>query len=276
MNGLNIHYCIGDLHGRLDLLRAARFLIRSDANKNGYEDCTIVYLGDYVDRGPQSAQTVEELIAVPMEGFKEVALRGNHEDIMLDGLGLGKHPKSERSHWRLMWLENGGVPTLLSYGNYYSTKAWGKQDSYASLEPSNWDWPAVMNSIPQRHIDFMKALPYYYDDGKHFFVHGGVRPDAPVDDHQRQGDAVYSWSRHHDRCIVPYYAVDGRRRLLVHGHTPVKGGRAFESDFRYNLDNGAIWNGHQAVGVFGEPDGPRVIYTPYSECPGIDTRGVPA
>jgi len=267
-----MYYCIGDIHGRLDLLRSARYVIKQDANKNEYTDSTIVYLGDYVDRGPESAQVLEELISNPLKDFKEIHIRGNHEDIMLAGLGAVWHPSTEKASWRRMWLENGGITAVKSYGNNPLIKS---ENFDHELDSDSWNWRTIINSIPQRHIDFMLGLPYYHDNGEYFFVHGGVRLDAPVDDPNRQGGHVYSWARPVNEYTGEYVALDGKKRIIVHGHTPTKGGLAYESKNRYNLDNNSVWCNKQAIGVFGEESGPRIIYTPFSPRPEINTSGIP-
>ncbi len=260
---MKITYAVGDIHGRIDLFRAARSLIKQDAKKHGYENPTVVYLGDYVDRGPESALVLYDLIERKMEGFEEVALRGNHEDIMLDAIGWGNSLKVEAPYWRRMWLKQGGVETLKSYGCMWHSRAWGTLAEDVAYDTGSWDWEDVATKIDMKHINFMRMLPYSYDDGERFFVHAGVRPDAPVDDLTHQGPEVYSWLRE-KLYKGSYTALDGRTRLVVHGHTPIRDGKAFVSEHRVNLDNGALYCNKQAIGVFGEPDGTRIIYTPHS------------
>lgn len=126
-------YAIGDLHGRVDLLNAAlRFI--------GYEPCKIVFLGDYVDRGPDSAEIVSRLHAGPPEGQEWVCLRGNHEDMMISAiLADGLHH----------WLENGGGETCASYMN-----------ADAGTMLANVEW--------------MKSLPVMHEDDRFAYVHAGL------------------------------------------------------------------------------------------------------
>jgi serine/threonine protein phosphatase 1 len=269
---MNIHYSIGDIHGRLDLLQAAQGMIRRDAKKNGYSDCVIVYLGDYIDRGPQSAQVLSYLINSPMKGFTEIALRGNHEDMLLDCLipGLiGQHEQRE------MFLTYGGIPTLMSYGNtYLKQKNNDTKNNVFSVDPNNWDWSKIEDSIPNSHIDFLESLSYKYDTGEHFYTHAGARNIGAVDDPMFQDNNVYSWIRGLERYTGSYKAMDGKHRTLVHGHCPTKDGKAFVSNHRINLDNGAVHTGSQAVGVLGEDAGPRVFYTPVFPRPPLDKSKV--
>ena len=124
-------YAIGDLHGRVDLLNAAlRFI--------GYEPCKIVFLGDYIDRGPDSAKVVARLRAGPTEGQEWVCLRGNHEDMMVDAiLGEGLD----------QWLMNGGDATCASY---------------------------AMSDDLLDDVEWMKSLPVMYEDDRFVYVHAGL------------------------------------------------------------------------------------------------------
>ncbi|MCB2082069.1 MAG: serine/threonine protein phosphatase, partial [Rickettsiales bacterium] len=100
-------YAVGDIHGRLDLLMKLEDRIMEDAARNSASRKVVVYLGDYVDRGTQSRQVIEHLIAQPLEGFETVYLRGNHEDAMLRFMEGEAHSDS--------WLLWGGDATLRSY-----------------------------------------------------------------------------------------------------------------------------------------------------------------
>ena len=100
-------YCIGDIHGRADLLTHLHELILKDARR--YQgDKTIVYLGDCIDRGEQSRQVIEMLLSQPLPGFKAIYLKGNHEQAMLDFM---EYPEAAAA-----WLTFGGRETLNSYG----------------------------------------------------------------------------------------------------------------------------------------------------------------
>lgn len=126
-------YVIGDIHGRLDLLNSAlRFI--------GYEPCRVVFLGDYIDRGPDSAKVVSRLRAGPPEGQEWVCLRGNHEDMMVDAIladGLD------------LWLANGGDDTCESYMS---------ATSETMLGDVNW----------------MANLPVFYGGEDFVCVHAGI------------------------------------------------------------------------------------------------------
>lgn len=146
-------YAIADLHGRYDLLEAA--LERIEASPSGG---TIVFLGDYVDRGPQSREVIERLLAGPTQpGWKWVCLKGNHEDMMVGAI-RGEYEES----W---WLGNGGSHTLASYDDCM---------------------------VPAEHVDWMDGLPRCYADGMRVFVHAGLDETIPFDE---QTEQTMLWSR---------------------------------------------------------------------------------
>ncbi len=102
-------YAVGDVHGRLDLLEDLLRRIEEDAVRHpGDTERTLIFLGDYIDRGPASRGVVERLLDGPLPGFTTVRLMGNHEDALLAFLDADSDG--------LDWLTFGGLETLLSYG----------------------------------------------------------------------------------------------------------------------------------------------------------------
>jgi len=123
---------IGDIHGCADALRAILKLIRPE------KEDTIVTLGDYVDRGPDSCDVIEQLIELSKK-CQLVALRGNHEQMMLDGC--------RRKADFPLWIMNGGDATMYSYGE---------------RDPRR---------LPKRHMQFLKSTVLYHETEAHLFVH---------------------------------------------------------------------------------------------------------
>lgn len=181
-------FCCGDIHGRDDLL--AEFLAWVGEEARG-DAVTVVFLGDYVDRGPQSRQVVERLMQGPTRpGETWVPLKGNHDalfaaawrDAECDDAGT--------------WIMNGGMTTLESYD------ADGDMDLAAH--------------VPESHIRFLEGLQLAADDGERLYVHAGVRPGVGI---ASQSEQDLTWIRR------PF--LDERHdigRLVVHGHTPSKDG----------------------------------------------------
>ncbi len=151
-------FAVPDLHGRHDLLEAALAAIQARAVSG-----TVVFLGDYVDRGPGAADILERLMAGPPQGWRWVCLKGNHEAMMALAL---RNP--ERLDW---WIENGGDATVSSYG--------GRRESVA------------------RHLDWIEALPTMHVDAHRVFVHAGVEDAVPLD---RQSDKTLLWKRYPDEA----------------------------------------------------------------------------
>ena len=194
-------YAVGDIHGRADLLATLRKKIVKDARKAprraGIERKVVVYLGDYVDRGPDSFGVIEMLLDEPLAGFEEIYLKGNHEDYMAkfligDGDGLG-------------WLFNGAENTIASYG----------------VEPGDWmDFKPeklralraeLFEAIPERHRDFLDRLALRHAEGGYLFVHAGIRPEVPL---AAQDDEDLMWIR---EDFLDSEADHQAR--VVHGHT---------------------------------------------------------
>jgi serine/threonine protein phosphatase 1 len=135
------YYAIGDVHGRFDLLSRAL----DEIGDLEAQDARLVMLGDYVDRGPESREVVDELMRRSSDA-RVVCLRGNHEDMMLSGL--------EDPGAAVQWLLNGGEATLASYGG---------------------------QAPPEEHLAWLSALPVAYETEHQFFVHAGVRPGVSLD-----------------------------------------------------------------------------------------------
>lgn len=210
-------YAIGDVHGRADLLRALHALILEDA-ANAPPEKTVIYLGDYVDRGLHSREVLDLVVDAPLPGFAQVALRGNHEAMMLDFL--------ERAENGPPWLWNGGAATLLSYGVALPSAT---QDP-AALEAAR---EAFAAALPARHLEFLRGLRLSHVEGDYAFVHAGIRPGLPL---EMQAADDLLWIRGEFlRSTLDHGHV------VVHGHTIVR-----EVEMRPNrigLDTGAYATG---------------------------------
>ncbi len=240
-------YAIGDIHGRLDLLIAIRKIIRADAKKHGFEDKKIVYLGDYVDRGPDSKGVIDALMNKPMDGFTEIHLKGNHEEIMyktLDESNRAIAGRSSYGSWRDMWLTNGGVATLTSYGIDVNTAV--------------QNWNSIIKKVTKEHLYWIKALPCRYVEDDYVFVHAGVRPGVPLYEQKNQ---EMMWIRdlflhyegqHLDHMNNPY--------KVIHGHCPTSGEVEILHN-RINCDTGSVWRGIQHAVAFHDGR-ERVLKTP--------------
>ncbi len=219
-------YCIGDIHGREDLLAQLHDLIYADAEDYSGSK-TIVYLGDYIDRGPDSKQVIDLLIDnQQLNTFKKVYLLGNHEQVLLQFLHTAD-PNIAND-----WFKFGGISTLMSYG--------------VQLRgiPTLKDLPRIRTElakkIPTEHIKFYQNLALSYESGDYFFVHAGVKPKIKLDN-QSQEDLL--WIRDE---FINSNLFHGR--IIVHGHT-VKQEPELLSN-RIGIDTGAYNTGVLTSAVF--------------------------
>lgn len=163
-------YAIGDVHGCLGPLRRLMDQIHPSAVDE------LVFMGDYIDRGPDSKGVIDYLLT--LQG-RCTFLMGNHERMFLDFL-QGKD--------RSLFLYNGGAATLESYGG--------------------------LSNISAAHLAFLDRLLLYYETDEYLFVHGGIRPEVPL---QEQDPKDLLWIREE------FYAYSGRYpKTVVFGHTPMR------------------------------------------------------
>jgi len=210
-------YAIGDIHGCLERLQALHDLVRADSVRAAAERCVVVYLGDYVDRGLDSREVLDLLLADPLPGFECVYLKGNHEDFLLRFL--------ERGEDAAPWLLNGGDATLRSYG----------VDPYAvSRDPGPRGLRAALSAaMPEAHLRFLCGLQLSHVEGDYLFVHAGLRPGVPLEE---QDPEDLMWIR------APFLdSREGHGKIVVHGHTPTSAPEV--RDNRIGIDTGAVYGG---------------------------------
>jgi serine/threonine protein phosphatase 1 len=162
-----IVYAIGDIHGRLDLLQTSLAAIESHAARQpAWWTKRIVFLGDYLDRGPDSAGVIDRLSNRPLSGFDCTALKGNHEQAMLEFLDADAPDPT--------WLRYGGVAALASYGIAVTDRP------LAEIRDE------MRARLPYGHIEFLRQLKLYVLEGDYLFVHAGVRPGIPLENQTTQ------------------------------------------------------------------------------------------
>ena len=225
-------YAVGDVHGCLDQLRALEQLITADGEAIAGEKL-IVTLGDYVDRGPDSAGVIDHLMQPLPRGFERVLLGGNHEELMLNAInGLGDED----------WLEFGGVETMRSYGIDVAL--------YRSSRPKARQ-TLLQSHIPQDHLSFLEGLALSLQLEQTVFVHAGIKRNVPIVQ-QNPNDLV--WIR---REFLDASPTDGL--LVVHGHTP-----ASEPELapgRIGIDTGAFATGRLTAVRLVEGEAPAFFTT---------------
>lgn len=216
-DGLRV-YAIGDMHGCAGRLRALHEAIRADLKAHPTRGATLVHLGDYIDRGPDSAGVIEA--AMGFDACPVVNLTGNHEATLLAALD-GDAPAATD------WIHYGGREALTSWGMapHAPRETWGQ-------------------GIPAAHIAFLRGLALRHRIGPYFFVHAGIRPGVALED-QAPDDLIRIRG-----AFLNSEADHGA--VIVHGHTPVREREADLRDNRINLDTGAVFGGPLTCGVFEE------------------------
>jgi len=193
-------YVIGDVHGRLDLLEEMLDWVSTDAQARLRAKACVISVGDLVDRGPNIADVVEVFAAGERDGIALLAVRGNHEEMVIDALD-----GADAS----VWLMNGGMTTLGSYGAD--------------------DLAAFAKRIPKTHESFLRSMPLAYRADDHLVVHAGIRPGIAPED---QSATDLLWMRE------PFLSDDAHRDFtVVHGHTISR--RPEIRPFRVGIDTGA-------------------------------------
>lgn len=210
-------YAVGDIHGRLDLLDIMLRLI-ADAAGNEAGRARVIFLGDYIDRGPASSGVLGRLAGLKSDGARLCFLKGNHEASMLrflDDASLGPQ-----------WCAFGGIETLASYGVAAPREA----EDDAGWELARQELAA---RLPPAHLEFLQRLDLMTEVGDYVFVHAGVRPGQSL---ETQAEEDLLWIRDdflNDRRRLP--------KIVVHGHTPQPA--PVRDRRRIGLDTGAYMTG---------------------------------
>jgi serine/threonine protein phosphatase 1 len=226
-------FAIGDIHGCDNLLEQIHQGI-DDINLADPPQMSIeVVLGDMVDRGPDSRGVIERLIARARR-TRLVVLSGNHEAMMLRSLASQGALRQ--------WLSLGGLETLRSYGV--------SPDPVLDADSAERAVRHAMAAIPDEHIAFLQALPFYWSLGDLTFVHAGLRPGIQLN-RQAKRDLL--------EIRDPFLTFpQSFGTFVIHGHTPRPDVEILHN--RINLDTGAFATGCLSAAVF-EKNQIRLIQT---------------
>jgi serine/threonine protein phosphatase 1 len=216
-------YAVGDVHGRLDLLRRLDALITADLAKRQPRHSRLVMLGDYVDRGADSKGVVEHLSTRKKLCSEEIFLRGNHEQVLLDFL--------EEADVLGSWCHFGGLETLYAYGLKPSLPLTPESQEELRL--------ALRRALPPHHLSFLQGTRLSFETDTHFFVHAGVNPRVSL---ARQAAADLLWIR--DDFLTSTRKLP---KVIVHGHTPHELPEVLAH--RINVDTGAYATGRLSCAV---------------------------
>jgi serine/threonine protein phosphatase 1 len=239
-------YAIGDIHGHLDLLRAAHDWIEADRARTGDAAAPVVHLGDLVDRGPDSAGVIDYLIRGQEAGEDWIVLKGNHDRMFSTFLAdPAAQDAGLRKQFSYLHPNIGGAETLAAYGV-----------RSAADRPVGRVHADAVEAVPQAHRRFLAELPSHLERGAVLFVHAGIRPGVPL---QEQSETDLVWIR------GPFLEHPGPHPwLIVHGHTAIE--EPTHYGHRVNIDSRAAYGGpltavvveERAVFLLG-PDGRRPL-----------------
>lgn len=209
-------YAVGDIHGRADLLTQLAQRIEVDLRNGDFDEALTIFLGDYVDRGRDSRGVIDRLVSRDFP-TSVIALRGNHEDVLLRYL--------EDPAMLDQFAAFGGLTTLASYG----------VDPGAEMRKGGAPavHAALLSRFPQSHRRFLEETAFSAEFGDYFFCHAGVRPRVPI---ERQDPQDLMWIRYE---FLNYKGAFGK--VIVHGHTPHAHVENLEN--RINLDTHAFKSG---------------------------------
>ena len=220
-------YAIGDIHGRADLLEALLAAIDADAAQRPPADTLLVFLGDLVDRGPDSCPVVERLMRIRDADAPVRFLMGNHEEVFLRAIA------GDLKALRFL-IKIGGRATILSYG--ISTQDYASLDFEALSE-------RLRALVPPAHVEFLSSFEEWIEIGDYLFVHAGIRPGIDL---AAQKSSDLRWIR--DDFLD---SRDDFGKLVIHGHSITE--EIDERPNRIGIDTGAYASGRlAAIGLEGD------------------------
>ena len=221
-------YAVGDIHGRLDLVDDLLGRIEDDIHDRPVEAAAIVFLGDLIDRGPDSAGVIERLRTLDHFPARTLFLLGNHEEILLRVLAGEPGVAYD-------WLGFGGDACAASYG--VNAAALQAMDEARIAE-------VLGTAMPATHVAFLKSFGDTFRFGDYLFVHAGIRPGVPIDEQQP----------HDLRWIRGPFLSDGHDHgcMVVHGHTISDG--VDQRVNRIGIDTGAYRTGVLTAAVIEDSD----------------------
>ena len=215
-------FSIGDIHGCLKQLASLHDKIFNQFSFNKKNDL-LVYLGDYIDRGPNSKDVIQHILKLQKEKVNSIFLMGNHEQIMIDFV-------FNKINNLRYWLNLGADQTFKSYKIEVAEfiKDGFGDDKIDRLRN------VLLNELSNEHIHFLKNLRLSYSVGKYLFVHAGINPEKVLKDQDKMD---FLWSRS-DQFFDKNFKFE---QIIVHGHTPEK--EVINFPYRINIDTGCFFSG---------------------------------
>ena len=215
-------FSIGDIHGCLkQLISLQKKIINSESFKK--DNDLLIYLGDYIDRGPHTKIVINQIIKLQKENIKSIFLMGNHEQVMIDFL-------FNKINNLRYWLSLGADQTFRSYDIEVAEFI---KDGFGDKKIEKLR-NVFLNQLTEKHIYFLKNLKLSYTLGKYLFVHAGVNPEKSI---LEQNKEDFLWSRS-DKFFDKNFKFE---KIVVHGHTPEK--EVVNFPYRINIDTGCFFSG---------------------------------
>ncbi len=235
-----VGFAVGDIHGRSDLLHDLLMLLeeRAGDEQRAGGPPMVIFLGDYVDRGPDSPGVLDLLLSGRPASYERRYLKGNHEQYMLAFL---EAPLENRA-----WVVQGGAETLISYGVQPPAPRGASEEEWRAAAE------ALRAAIPPAQLEFLQGLERYVALGDYAFVHAGVDAARSLEE---QADEDLFWSR--ERFIASKRPFSHR---IVHGHTPVE--KPYADSRRIAVDTGAYASGTLTAARF---EGAEVSFVSVSD-----------
>jgi len=215
-------FAIGDIHGCLKQLVTLQDKIFNYSQYNKEEDL-LLYLGDYIDRGPSSKDVINHILQLQTEGIKSIFLMGNHEEFMIDFLFNKINNLSN-------WLMNGADQTFKSYDIEVAEfiKDGLEDDKIDKLRN------IFLSKLMKEHVYFFNNFKLTYIMGDYLFVHAGINPEKSLSE---QSEIDFLWSRS-DQFFDKNFKFE---KIIVHGHSPEK--EVVNFPYRINVDTGSFFSG---------------------------------
>ncbi|MFN3724749.1 MAG: metallophosphoesterase family protein [Allosphingosinicella sp.] len=221
-------YAIGDVHGCLAQLDRLIGRIEADLDARPVKEAFLIFVGDLIDRGPDSAGVIERLRTYSRPGLKPIFLTGNHEEYFL----------------RVLAGERGVLDNWLDYGGKRCAESYGVSADQLVALPEDQALALLRRQVPDGHRRFLKSFGDTFRFGDYLFVHAGIRPGLPL---EQQSRADLRWIRE------PFLQDSGDHGfVVVHGHTIVES--VEELPNRIGIDTGAYRSGVLTALVIDGPE----------------------
>ena len=233
-------FAIGDIHGCLKELTSLHKKILT-YDKFEVKNDIIIYLGDYIDRGKNSKEVINQILKLKDNNIKTINLMGNHDEFMIDFLFNKKNNIKS-------WLNFGADQTFRSYNIEIVEfiKDGFEEDVIDKLRKT------MIKNMEESHINFFKNLELSYSSENYLFVHAGIDPYKKLSE---QSEKDYLWSR-----SEKFFSKDFKsEKIIVHGHTPEE--NIVNDPYRINVDSGCYFSGKLSSVCLSDEDDSRIFIT---------------